>query len=83
MPDKHISLVVETMDGEETTVRVNVENPVEKIMRTAAQQLEIDADIRLYDLTLNGRRLDPEQKISAAGIADGSRLRLERRPRVG
>ncbi|MEW6227823.1 MAG: ubiquitin-like protein [Bacillota bacterium] len=83
MSEKLISVNVETMDGEQVPVRVNLENKVEKLMREAAKELGIDADIRLYDLTYDGQRQDPDVKIEDTPIRDGSLVRLERRPRVG
>lgn len=83
MNKKLISVTVETMDGEEVVIEVNIENKVIHLMRKAAQEIGIEADIRLYDLILGDQRLDPEAKIEQTPIRDGSRVRLERRPRVG
>lgn len=81
--EKTVEVTVETMDGETVLVKANVENKVEHLMREAARELGIGVDIRVYDLTFEGQRLDPESKIENTSIRNGSRVRLERRPRVG
>jgi hypothetical protein len=81
--DKLINVIVETMDGEEVTVKVNVENKVEHLMRMAAKELDIQGDVRLYDLMLENQRLDPDAKLESTPVRDGTRVRLERRPKVG
>lgn len=83
MADNLIEVIVETMDGEEATVKVNLENKVEHLMRTAAKELGIEGDIKLFDLMFEGRRLDPDAKLDTTGVRQGSRVRLERRPKVG
>ncbi len=82
--EKHISIIVETIEGEAVEVEVNIENKVSHLMEKAMKELSIDLDsISSYEILYNGKLLSPESKIEEYAISDKGVVLLQRRPKVG
>lgn len=81
---KHISIIVETIEGEAVEVDVNIENKVSHLMEKAMKELSIDLNsISSYEMLYNGKLMSPESKIEEYAIPDKGVVLLQRRPKVG
>lgn len=81
--EKLLKIVVETIEGESVEVTVNEENKVEKLMKEAMDALNIDPHGATYEVRFNNQLLEPSKKVKEYGLASGTTVVLQRRPKVG
>ncbi|PLR75280.1 hypothetical protein CU633_21975 [Bacillus sp. V3-13] len=81
--EKLLTIIVETIEGEEVELKINEENKVEKLVREAMKSLEIDPGSASYELKFQNQTLDVTKKIKDVGLTQGSVVLLQRIPVVG
>lgn len=81
---KHLNVVVETIEGESVALEVNIENKVSHLMEKAMKELSIDINTAsTYEMLYNGTLMNPDSKIEVYNIPENGIVLLQRRPKVG